>query len=258
MVSGKQRRLARLLGDDGRTLLVAVDHTVTMGTVGGLSDMGRVLRAVVAGGADGVVTHRGTAAHEMPVQRDTALIVHLSGNTDLSPGSEVKTRVCEPEAALALGADAVSAHVTLGCGSPEDRAALANLGDLASSCDRLGLPLMVMTYVRTTPDRHGRAVVHAARVAADLGADLVKTAHPGAEHVSDLAGSIPVPVVVAGGEAAGTWDDFLHSAKNAMGVGLAGLCVGRWVFGSTDPARAVAELQAVVHGEEQAPTGAEA
>ncbi|MGA5301837.1 2-amino-4,5-dihydroxy-6-one-heptanoic acid-7-phosphate synthase [Nucisporomicrobium flavum] len=250
--------MARLLRDDGRTLLVAVDHAVTLGTVDGLSDMGKVLRAVVAGGADAVVTHRGTAAHQMPVQRGTALIVHLSGNTDLSPGSELKTPVCQPETAMALGADAVSAHVTLGCGSQEDRAALADLGHLASSCDRLGIPLMVMTYVRTTPDRHGRAVVHAARVAAELGADLVKTAHPGEEYLPDLAGSIPVPVVIAGGEAAGTWDDFLDSAKNAMGVGLAGLCVGRWVFGSPDPARAVAALRAVVHGEEQAPTGAAA
>ncbi|MGH1551941.1 hypothetical protein ACRAWF_06685 [Streptomyces sp. L7] len=59
--------------------------------------------AAVAGGADGVVSHRGSAARCMPVQRETALVVHLSGGTALSPQSELKTQVCTPEAALAPG-----------------------------------------------------------------------------------------------------------------------------------------------------------
>jgi DhnA family fructose-bisphosphate aldolase class Ia len=248
MLSGKQRRLRRLLGEDGKTFLVAVDHSVTTGMVGGLSDMASVLRAVVAGGADGVVTHRGTAARQMPVQRRTALIVHLSGNTALSAQPELKTRVCDPETAIALGADAVSAHVTLGGGHQEDRVALADLGRIALSCDRLGLPLLVMTYVRTEAAKSGQAILHAARVATELGADVVKTAHPGEEHLADLVTGVPVPVVIAGGESAGSWESFLSSAKNAMGVGVAGLCVGRWVFGSSDPAKAAAELRAVVHG----------
>ncbi len=253
MVSGKQRRMRRLLGEDGKTFLVAVDHSVTTGTVGGLSDMTSVLRSVISSGADGVVTHRGSAVHSMPAQRQTALIVHLSGNTVLSHGTELKTRVCDPEAAVAIGADAVSVHVTLGGGSQEDRAALADLGQVALSCDRLGLPLLVMTYVRTAQRSRGRAVAHAARVAAELGADIVKAAHPGEEHLADLAADICVPVVIAGGEAAdGSWEDFLDSAKNAMGAGLAGLCVGRRVFGSPHPARAAAELRAVVHGEDLA------
>lgn len=258
MVTGKQRRLGRLLGEGGKTVLVAVDHSLTTGTDGGLADMGSVLRSIVLGGADGVVTHRGTALRAMPVQRTTALIVHLSGNTSLSPEAELKTRVCEPEAALAAGADAISVHVTLGCGNTEDRAALRDLATVALSADRLGLPLMVMVYVRASADRHGQAVVHAARVAAELGADMVKAPNPGEEHLFRLADCIDVPVVLAGGERRDeTWEDFLGAAKNAVGAGLAGLCVGRRVFGSPDPARAVADLRAVVHGGVQGdPVGA--
>lgn len=253
MVSGKQRRLCRLLGADGRTLLIALDHSVTTGAGGGLSNLAAVMRAVVDGGADAVVAHRGAAAREMPVQQTTALIVHLSGNTALSGRPELKTRVCDPETALALGADAVSAHVTLGAGPTEDRAALADLGRIAASCDRLGVPLLVMTYVDRAVDpaaaRSGPAVLHAARVAAELGADVVKTAHPGADYLAELAATIPVPVVIAGGAPAGSWTDFLDSGKKVIGAGLAGLCVGRRVFGSGDPARATARLRAIVHGE---------
>lgn len=258
MVSGKQRRLRRLLGADGRSLLIALDHSVTTGAGGGLADMAAVMRAVVDGGADAIVAHRGSAAREMPVQRTTALVVHLSGNTTLSGRPELKTRVCDPETAVAIGADAVSAHVTLGGGPVEDRAALADLGRMAATCDRLGVPLLVMTYVdmaRTAAGAGpaagspGTAVLHAARVAAELGADIVKTTHPGEEYLAELAATVPVPVVIAGGEADGTWDDFVESGKKVIGAGLAGLCVGRRVFGSADPAKATARLRAVVHGE---------
>lgn len=248
MVTGKQRRLRRLLGADGRTFLIAVDHSVTSGAHPGLSDMASVMRAGVEGGADGIIAHRGSAAREMPLQRTTALIVHLSGNTALSDRPELKTRVCDPETALALGADAVSAHVTLGCGATEDRAALTDLGRIAASCDRDGLPLLVMTYVAGA-EKATKDILHSARVAAELGADIVKTADPGEDHLDELAATVPVPVVLAGGEAAGSWDDFLEHGKKVIGAGLAGLCVGRRVFCSPDPARAAAELSAIVHGE---------
>lgn len=251
MVGGKQRRIRRLLGEDGKTFLVAVDHSVTTGGAGGLSDVGSIMRAVVRGGADAIVAHRGSAAHEMPAQRKTALIVHLSGNTRLSAGSELKTRVCEPESAAALGADAVSAHLTLGGGHREDRAALADLGQIARSCDRLGLPLLVMTYVMSDAEDPGPAVVHAARVAAELGADIVKAANPGNEYLADLVTDIAVPVVIAGGQADGTWEGFVDDARKAMSTGLAGLCVGRWVFGSEDPAKAAAQLAAIVHAKDR-------
>ncbi|MGV9680568.1 hypothetical protein ACWDSJ_35300 [Nocardia sp. NPDC003482] len=249
MIDGKRRRMRRLLGEDGKTLLIAVDHSVTTGTVGGLSNMGAVLRSVVRGGADGVVMHRGSAVWDMPVQRDTALIVHLSGSTALSAQPELKTRVCEPNLAMAIGADAVSVHITLGAGSAEDRATLADLASVVASCDSLGLPLLAMTYVLPSDRPPGPAVIHAARAVAELGADIVKTIHPGNEYLAGLASDVGVPVVIAGGEAIGTWEEFIASAKNAMGVGLAGLCVGRRVFGSADPATATTQLKVVIHGE---------
>lgn len=248
MIGGKERRLRRILGPDARTLLVAVDHALT-GGVEGLSRMSALLPAVVAGGADGVVMHRGAATRSMPAQRETALIIHLSGNTQLSPGSELKTRVCDPETALALGADLVSVHVTFGCGHQEDRAALADFGRVAATCDRLGLPLLAMTYVADASGRHADRIIHAGRAVAELGADVVKAAHPGAEHLGEMAASIEVPVVLAGGESTGGLDDYIGSVKDAIGKGIAGVCVGRRVFGSVDPAETVRRIGSAVHGE---------
>ena len=248
MVSGKQRRMRRLLAADGKALLVAVDHSLTNGPIDGLSNMRAVLDAIVSGGADAVITHRGTASRAMPVQRETGLIIHLSGNSRLSNESDLKIRVCDPETAAALGADAVSAHLTFSGDHREDREALADLGRIARSCDQLGLPLLVMTYTRVAHEKRAPAVLHAARIAAELGADIVKSAHPGDDHLHELATTLNVPVVIAGGEVSEQWDDFLKSVRTMLAAGVAGVCVGRRIFTQSDPARATAALRAVVHG----------
>jgi DhnA family fructose-bisphosphate aldolase class Ia len=249
MVSGKERRMRRLLAADGRTLIVAVDHSLTNGHVDGLADMRAVMRAIVSGGPDAVIAHRGTATRAMPIQRKTGLIIHLSGNSRLSSDSDLKTRVCDPETAAALGADAVSTHLTLGAGHKEDREAFTDLGRIANSCDRLGLPLLVMTYAKATAEDRIRAIFHAARIASELGADIVKVAHPGESQLLELAATLMVPVVIAGGEVNGHWNCFLNSASIVLASGIAGLCVGRRIFTHADPARATAALRAVVHGE---------
>jgi DhnA family fructose-bisphosphate aldolase class Ia len=251
MVSGKERRMRRLLGADGKALFVAVDHSLTTGPTDGLSDMRATLQAIVSGGADAIIAHRGTAARDMPPQRETGLVIHLSGNTRLSNESDLKIRVCDPETAAALGADAVSAHLTFSGDHREDREALADLGRIARSCDRLGLPLLVMTYTRITTEDRAAATLHAARAASELGADIVKVAHPGEKHLHGLAAMLTIPVVIAGGEANDDWDNFLKSARTIMAAGVAGLCVGRRIFTQADPARATAALRAAVHGEAQ-------
>ncbi len=249
MVTGKNRRLRRLLGADGKTLLVAVDHSLTNGPTDGLFDMPSMLQAVVSGAPDAIVAHRGSAAQAMPVCRETGLIIHLSGHSVLSSDSDLKARVCDPETAMALGADAVSVHLTLGAGHREDRDALADLGRVARSCDGLGLPLLVMAYARARVEDRAGALLHAARIASELGADMVKVANPGEHHLADLAASLVVPVVVAGGEVVGPWDEFVENMRVVLAAGIAGLCVGRRIFGHSDPTRATGELRAVVHRE---------
>lgn len=248
MATGKQRRMARLLGEDGKTFIVAVDHSFTTGRLGGLSDMTEVLRAVVQGGADAVIGHRGTVTRSMPLQRHTGAVIHLSGSSVLCPDDDTKTRVCDPEVAMALGADAVSAQLTVGAGNRNDRKAFADIRRITRSCDQLGLPLLLMTYVRVTEEKRANAILHAARIAEELGADIVKAAHPGEHHLADLASTVTVPVVIAGGEAHGSWNGFLSCAENIIAAGLAGLCVGRRIFGHAEPARATAELREVIHG----------
>jgi 2-amino-4,5-dihydroxy-6-oxo-7-(phosphonooxy)heptanoate synthase len=92
-------------------------------------------------------------------------------------------------------------------------------------------------------------ISHAANIAADLGADLVKTpmARP-AERMAEVTASSPLPVVVAGGGDRG--HPLSRFATSALSSGCRGLAVGRRVFTSPAPAQAVRELAAIVHSEQ--------
>ena len=115
---GKQIRMERILNrKTRRTVLVPMDHGISVGPIDGLGDMKTAINSVAAGGANGVVVHKGLV---MEGHRgdgpDIGLIIHLSASTSLSPFPNAKTLVCSMEEAIKLGADAVSIHVNLGDG----------------------------------------------------------------------------------------------------------------------------------------------
>jgi 2-amino-4,5-dihydroxy-6-oxo-7-(phosphooxy)heptanoate synthase len=245
-------RLNRLhrYGDD-RLLVVPLDHSVTDGPVTGGRGLDRLVGQLADNGADAVVLHKGAVRHVDPVWFDRlALIVHLSASTAHAPDVDAKYLVASVEEALRLGADAVSVHVNLG--SRAEATQVADLARVADACDRWNLPLLAMMYVRgpRVADPHRPDLVaHAAVLAADLGADLVKTVHVGrSEDLAAITRDLPVPLVVAGGPVRDA-ADLLASVADALRGGAAGVAVGRNVFAAPDPGAVTRALAALIHGE---------
>ena len=177
------------------------------------------------------------------------LIVMLSGATNLSPNPNKKVQVCSVQEAVRLGADGVSVHVNVGA-SDEDKM-LRILGKVADECDLFGMPLLAMMYPRgpKIQNEHGAEVVaHAARLGAELGADIIKTNYTGnIETFKTVVEGCPVPVLIAGGPKAKTAKDTLQMTFDAMKAGSCGLSIGRNVFQHDDPALMVKALSAIVH-----------
>ncbi|MET9364740.1 2-amino-3,7-dideoxy-D-threo-hept-6-ulosonate synthase [Streptomyces sp. NPDC006632] len=248
--TGKSMRLARLSGghNDGRYLFVPLDHSVSDGPITSADGFDTLVRGVVAGGADGIVLHKGRARVVDPdVLTECALLVHLSASTVHGPDVDAKVLVGDVEDAIRLGADAVSVHVNIG--SDTESAQLADLGTVAAACDRWGMPLLAMIYPRgprVTDPSDPVLLSHVVNIAADLGVDIVKTvfASP-AESMVEVVANSTLPVIVAGGNRGDSLTDF---ATTAMAVGCSGLAVGRRVFGSANPAATVRELASIVHG----------
>ena len=247
MNEGKTRRLRRIMQQDNRTVIVPMDHGVTVGPIQGITNMQTITDKLVKGGVDAILVHKGIAKH---VDTGNAgLIVMLSGMSNLSPNVNAKVQVCSVQEAIRIGADAVSVHVNVGA-QDEDKM-LQNLGKVAEECETFGIPLLAMMYPRgpKIPNEHAPEVVaHAARIGAELGADIIKTNYTGnIETFKAVVESCPVPVVIAGGPKCKSLEEVLQTTSDALKAGAAGLSIGRNVFQCDSPTQISKALSAIVH-----------
>lgn len=248
---GKEIRLERIMNrDSGRTIIVPLDHGITLGPIPGLTDMSMAIGRVVNGGANAILMHKGMVkVGHRGEGKDVGLIVHLSASTVLSPDPHDKVMVCTVEEAVRLGADAVSIQVNLG--APTDSRMLRILGAVAKSCRDWGMPLLAMMYTRGEGIANQfdvKYVKHAARVGAELGADIVKVNYTGSpESFKEVVMGCPVPVVIAGGEKMETDEELLAMVKEALSAGACGVSIGRNVFQHDDTIAIIKAIDLLVH-----------
>ncbi len=248
---GKQIRMERIKNrDTGRTVIVPMDHGTTVGPIPGLENMRETVTKIVNGGANAILMHKGMVrAGHRGGGPDVGLIVHLSAGTSLSPQPNAKVLVCSVEEAIKLGADAVSIHVNLG--APTDCDMLRDLGAVAETCMQWQMPLIAMMYTRgpkIESEFDVKCVKHAARVGAELGADIVKVNYTGSpETFREVVEGCPVPVVIAGGEKVETDEQLLNMVEGALEAGAAGASIGRNAFQHADPEGMVRAISMMVH-----------
>lgn len=245
---GKKIRLKRIINrQSGKTVIIPMDHGVTMGPIKGLEDIDQTVNMVIRGGANAAVVHKGIVTSTIRSEdTDIGLIIHLSASTSLNPEPNNKITVCDVEEALALGADAVSIHVNIGAGA--ELSMLESLGRTAKECNRWGIPLLAMMYPRGNKvETTVESVKLAARVGAELGADIVKVPYTGsAETFEEVVKGCPVPVVIAGGAKMNDTET-LMMIEGAMKAGAGGLSMGRNVFQHENPELFVKVACEMVH-----------
>jgi len=248
---GKKIRLERIIDRNSRrTVIIPMDHGVTVGPIEGLADMRTTISKVVSGGANAILMHKGIVrAGHRGKGKDVGLIIHLSGGTSLSPDPNAKELVCSVEEAIQLGADAVSVHINLG--AETDKEMLWQLGYVSGQCLQWQMPLVAMMYTRGAKIKDEfdvKNVKHAARVGAELGADIVKVPYTGSvETFKEVVNGCPVPVVIAGGPKMGSDEEIFKMVEGALAAGAAGLSIGRNAFQHQTPDKMIKALSKMVH-----------
>jgi predicted phospho-2-dehydro-3-deoxyheptonate aldolase len=251
MMLGKKIRMERIMNrETKKTVIIPMDHGTTMGPIKGLKDMKSTVNMVVEGGANAIILHKGMVGPgHRGSGKDIGLIVHLSASTILSPEPNNKVMVCTLKEAIQLGADAVSIHVNLG--AEGEGKMLEDLGRVAMECQEWGMPLLAMMYTRgkgIKSEFDPKYVKHAARVGAELGADIVKVNYTGSsETFREVVEGVDIPVVIAGGEKTETDIELLEMVKGALEAGCAGVSIGRNAFQHENPARIVKAISMMVH-----------
>jgi DhnA family fructose-bisphosphate aldolase class Ia len=247
----KASRLSCFLQSDGRTVIVPIDHGTAI-PVPGLEDTGALIEAL-SPNADGFVVNLGVAQAFRDVLGDKGVCLRtdcykpvFGENTD--------------EGAYRLyGADEaeeVGAHAMMNMLYVHHR----NEAEIFRECAELiaeSLEAEIPVIVETLPFGIGRPrdytvenISFAVRAAAELGADIVKTAYPtGAttDQFKAIVDACFVPLIILGGSAMGDDAALLTMVKNAVDAGSAGIAVGRNVWQHPAPAKITAALKAIVH-----------
>ncbi|MBP2031317.1 fructose-bisphosphate aldolase/2-amino-3,7-dideoxy-D-threo-hept-6-ulosonate synthase [Methanohalophilus levihalophilus] len=249
---GKSVRIERIFDrNTGNTIIIPMDHGVGAGPLKGLTDLPSTVNKVADGGANAVLGHMGLPKYgHRGYGKDVGLIIHLSASTSLGPDPNHKVLVTTVEEAIKVGADAVSVHINVG--ADDEAKMLQDFGHIASKCDEWGMPLLAMMYPRgpkVASEHDVEYVKHAARVGAELGADIVKTNYTGdIDSFREVVDGCPVPVVIAGGPQMDTDEQLLQMIHDSLLAGGKGVAIGRNVFQAADPTVMVQRIHKVVHG----------
>ncbi|MFT4280859.1 class I fructose-bisphosphate aldolase [Microbacterium sp.] len=247
---GREIRLRRLFGLDGRTVTVALDQAVPRGVAPRLASMAETYASIADGRPDAVTITKGIAGHLFggnPAPIPWILKASMF-SVDFHPTYDAT--IASVEDAIRLGADGVA--VGISAGSSHQVAMLEMLNKVVEEAHVWGIPVVCHAYPsgELWGDRKGstEAVLYASRAAAELGTDIVKTWYTGsAEEFRKVVAGTPAIVVAAGGAPAKNPRDVLEQAAAVVEAGGHGMTAGRNVWQAADPAAMVRALKAVIH-----------
>lgn len=247
---GKDFRLAQIINTKSkRQVCVAMDHSPAIGPCEGLIDPVETIETICAGKPDTIFTHFGNIKQAMPVLAANRLpfLLSISTATTKSVDPARVYLVDTVEHALEIGACGVSMRIFVG--APYDYEMIQNLSKVALECEKYGMPLMAMMYPYGADNMLNPSYLkHAARIGAELGADIVKTYYTGdRDTFREVTESCPAPIVMSGGPKADEPIEFLNMVKGAMDGGAMGVAVGRNVWQSKQPVKMLQAINMVVH-----------
>jgi len=240
---GMQNRLAKIIHPkDGRCLMLAVDHGYFLGPTERLEVPRRAINPLLPY-ADSLMLTRGILRTSVDPKYDIPIVLRVSGaisiiGEDLSK----ETITTSMEEAIRLNASCLA--ISIFVGSKYEHQTLANLARLVDEGEKYGIPVLAVTAVGKEMARDARYLGLACRIAAELGAHVVKTYY--CDNFEQVVKGCPVPLIIAGGKKLQE-PDALKLAHDAMTNGAAGVDMGRNIWQSDWPVAMIKAVQAIVH-----------
>jgi len=242
---GIQNRLSKMIKPStGRSVMLACDHGYFMGPTRNLENPRRTIQPLVPF-ADALAVTRGILRSSIDPSWDVPIILRVSGGTSvLHEDLSDEGLTTSMKDALRVNASAVALSIFVG--TAHEKQTLLNLAKLVDEGEDRGMPVMAITAVgKELEKRDARYLALACRLAAEVGAHLVKTYY--CEGFSRVAGGCPVPVVVAGGPKLETETDAFELAHNALQEGAVGVDMGRNIWQREHPVAMIKAIRAIVH-----------
>lgn len=241
---GMKNRLARIFcPEDGRTVMLAIDHGYFQGPTTGLERIDITIRPLVPF-ADALMVTRGVLRSLIPPEMSKPVVLRSSGGQSILKELSNERIAVDIEDALRLNATALAVQVYIG--GVHEHESIGNLVTAVDDGNRYGIPTMAVTGVGKELVRDAKYLGLATRICAEMGAHFVKT-YFCEKGFARVAAGCPVPLVVAGGKKLPELDA-LNMAYRAVNEGAAGVDMGRNIFQCDAPAAMIQAVRAVVHG----------
>ena len=247
---GKQVRLRRLLHETNTSVSIALDHAISWGVIPGIEDIRKVIRDLAEVGPDSFTILKGTAMRcYEPFLGRIPFILKATSFSPFHPAFD--TPLATVEEALRLGADAISIGTTVG--GERQPELIRNLGEAVRIADQYGLPTVTHIYPKgemiPQEDRYQvQHVMYAARVASELGVDIIKTSYTGSAETfrKVVEAAAPARVVISGGPKTASLREFFTMTRDGMDAGAAGVTYGRNIWQAEKPKAVLKALLALV------------
>ena len=239
---GMKDRLSRIFNPKtGKTVMLACDHGFIMGPTSGLERIDLNIVPLIEY-ADCLMCTRGILRSVIPPTANKPICLRSDAGTSILTSLNDNVLI-DVEDAIRMNVSAMAVMLAIG-DTEHEATTVANLYKAVDKGTRYGIPVMGVTAVGKDMARDARYFGLASRIAAENGANIVKTYY--CDGFEKVAAACPVPVVIAGGKKLSELEA-LELCYNALNEGAAGVDMGRNVFQSEAPAAMIQAVSAVVH-----------
>ncbi|MBW1713033.1 MAG: 3-hydroxy-5-phosphonooxypentane-2,4-dione thiolase [Deltaproteobacteria bacterium] len=242
---GMRNRLSRLIKEDGRCQFLPIDHGYFQGPTRCLERPGETIRELLPY-ADGLFVTRGVLRAAVSPDVKTPIILRVSGGPSVV-GADLADEVITTSLEEMIRLNVAAVGLSIFVGTEYETQTLESLAELVNGCEDYGIPVMAVTAVgKEMEKRTARYLALACRIAAELGAKVVKTYYC-AEGFDKVTNGCPVPVVMAGGPKCETEMEVFEFVHDGLDKGAIGVNLGRNVWQNPHPTAMMRALNGVIH-----------
>ena len=240
---GMKNRLSKIIKpSNSRCVMLAVDHGYFLGPTERLENPRETIGPLL-NYADSLMLTRGVLRTSVIPESNTPIVLRVSGGSSII-GKDLskETIVTSIEEAIKLNASCLALSIFVG--SKYEFQTLKNLSKLVNEGEKYGIPVLAVTAVGKEMARDSRYLGLACRIAAELGAHVVKTYH--CPDFNKVVEGCPVPVIIAGGKKLAE-REALQLTFDALEDGASGVDMGRNIWQSDNPVAMLKAVRAIVH-----------
>ena len=241
---GMANRLAQLIPGDGRCVFMPIDHGYFQGPTRKLEDPRATIEPIMPY-ADAVFVTRGVLRSCIAHDETKPIILRVSGGTSMV-GADLANEGITTDIEDVIRLNASAMGISIFIGTDYEKESLLNLSKLVNEGEKYGIPVMAVTAVgRELEKRDARYLALCSRIAAELGARIVKTYW--CEEFDRVVNGCPVPVVMAGGPQTETELEVFRFVHDGIQKGAIGVNLGRNVWQNDHPVAMIKAIRAIVH-----------